>query len=504
MTMNILGIHLSSPSLRVCLLKKKHRSIQIKELREIFSLKEPHVKQLYNKNFKGKVVSGLPAKDFMIRRMEVKVSDSQHAEEAIAFQSEALSYFDLKEALLVPWIRKKEKEKTEALLFTIPKERFSSHLNELKEWGIDPDLVSTIPSALCRFIDWKFPDLKDAFIIDLGSKEITCALLEKGDLKKSFSIKKGTDCLLAALHEDRKKNLLKKEIEGAAKQIDLLLLKSNLNPHLSKELNDVRQELARVHHSFDKGLAHPVIFTGITDTFIHFPEALIDFSKNPYCLTLEEQKFAISIGLALEQTSSPFLQLRQGEFFPQKNWARMGLYALLLFSISILLSFGFLSYGLKLASSRKQTLADFLQTPNRKNLIQKGSIESQINQWIHLIEENKQDYRYILQGPKVSQVLSWLSSHPLLVQLKNEGDPIQIEEMKYQLASYPKIDSTDPFLIKVELHFRFKHLVNARRFHEALRKGDALVDPEQEIIWDASADIYRTSFFTKNQGFHVS
>lgn len=527
--MNILGVFLDYPFLRISQIRKDRRGIEISEQKEIPLIEidpppkkriknplksailkpspelkpnpKPSVKQLYIESFKGRIVSGLSAKKFLIRSLDVNITKGRHMEELISFQSETLSYLSKEEILTVPILEKKQKGKIEALCYTVPKEAFYEHLNELKELHIDPDVVSTVPSALCQFIHWKFPKLESAFIVDLGSSEITCALLEKGQLKKSHAVMKGIESLLEALYNDRKRILLKPEIEGAAKQIDLLLLKPGLNPHLSDALNWIRQELAKIYYSSTKGLAQPIIFTGKSDTFIHLREFLMDFSEESYPLTLEEQKFAISLGLALDQTTKHALQLRREEFFPQKNWVKMGAAACLLLTLSIVLSISLIFIGMRSAEMRKKEMLKVLNVPSVSHI----PMEDQIDIWIDEIEKNNKEFPYILTAPKALEVFSWLSSHPLLETLKNEGDPIDIRELKYELVSYPTAENEkEPFLTKVEIEFRFKYLTNARKFHEALRSGDTLVDPNLEISWDALSKGYRASFFTKTRRPHVS
>ncbi len=520
----ILGIQLDFPHIRTCLLKKGRQGIEIVSLKIIpimndsnlyqqydslksgapFEGYEKIVKQLYIEKFKGRIVSGLSANQFLVRSLELKIAGGRHIEEAIAFQSEALSHFKPEEVLNIPVIQKKDKEKADILLFTVPRSNLKEHLTTLSSLQIDPDAVTTVPSALCQFVKWKLPKLIDAFIVDLGSHEITCALMEEGKLKKSHPISYGIEQLLNALHQDRKKILLKKEIEGAARQIDLLILKPALNPHLSEQLTKLRQELAKIHHSFIKGSSRAVIFTGRTDAFIHLQEFLADFSKEKWPLSNEDQKFAVSIGLALDQASKHPIQLRRDEFFPQKNWSRMGFYAILLFFASIVLSGSLMSLGISSISFRKQTMLNSLQSSPRKKIQPLGNVEDQVDQWISDIETNNKEYPYILQAPKVAEVLSWLSTHLLLEQFKKEGDPMDIREVKYQLVSFPSISSSkDPFSVKIELEFSLKSMMNARKFHEALRKGDDWVNPNLEVAWEALSSSYRTSFYLKNREPYV-
>jgi hypothetical protein len=542
--MHILGIHIDFPFLRMTRIRKSRQGIHVywtktlslveeEELIEALPKPEngafsgdpspnvkpqyktpengafsgdpsPNVKPLYIENFRGKIVSALGAKDFLVRTLEIKIASQKHLEEAIAFQSEALSHFKLQEILTVPVIEKREKDKAEALLFTVVREGLRAHLEKLQSLGIDPDSVSTSASALCHFVQWKFPELTDAFLVDLGSEIVTCVFLEKGNLKKAHAIPIGIEELLAALYEDRKRILLKKEIEGAAKQLDLLLLKSQLNPHLSDLLTSLRQELSKVFYSFTRNGDKPVLFTGRSDAFLHLREYLFDFSEELWPLSIEEQKGAIPLGLCIEQTKKDPLQLRKEEFFPRKNWIRMGKIALCLLCCSFALSASLVWLGIKTHLKSKETMLGSFHTLSHKSLLKEGAIEEQIDQWIDTIEKNNEEYPFIMGAPKVTEVLSWISTHPLLEELRMEGDPIDIQAMRVQLLHFPTPhDPRENYLAKVELEFSLNSMMNARRFHEALRMGDAWVDPNLEITWDVLNQGYRTTFYLKNRAIHV-
>ncbi len=475
--MNIYGIHLDFPIIRKAFLRKNGKNI------EIVSLSSENEGSLsIFANLKGKIVTGLSAKDFLIKAVQIKVL--KHAEEAIRFQTSATSHFKPDEVISIPIFNKKD----EAHIFTILKENLKNHLQFLEKIHIDPDIVSSIPTALCNFVTWKFPQLANALIIDLGSSEITLALLENKRLKKAHAISKGIQDLLAALLEDRKKILLKKEIEGAAKQIDLLLLKPHLNPNLSSLLNEIRLKLEKVFYSYTKGLNPPVIFTGKTDCFVHLKDFLMDASDE-YPLTLEEEQFAVSIGLALEKAAKRPLQMLREEFFPKKNWRRMGAYAISLIVISLILSFAMIYFGAQSSLLRKKQMLGSLNIT-----------EGKIDEWIALIEKNNREYPYILQAPRMLSFLNWLSTHPLLTEMEN--DPIQIRQIRYQLVSLPGIDTpNEKFLAKVDLEFLFKSVMSARRFHEALINEEHFVNSDLEITWETLDDGNRCCFYLKEMSY---
>jgi len=494
--MRIIGVYLDYPFVRASLIITGRRGIEVLALKSAPLHAPADVKQLYMKNFTGRIASGLSARDFLIRSLELKTVTGKHVEQAIAFQAEATSHFNPGEIITVPLLGGKKDKAVEALLITASKEALKHHLAELAKLGIDPDAVSIVPSALCHFARWKFPNIADAFILNLGSHETTCVWMENGRLKRAHAIAVGAETLIAALFEDRKKVLLRKEIEGAAKQIDLLLLKPGLNPHLTTALADLRREIGKIFYSFAREEKKPVIITGRTDAFIHLKEFLVEESENS--MTLEERAFAVPIGLALEQNDPNSLQLRRAEFFPQRNWGRMGIYASALLAVSFALSIFLFVFALWSSHCKKKEMIDSFQ------LAGKGSVEQRIDNWIASIETHNKEYPYILQVPKVAEVLSWLSTHPLLERLRKEDDPIDLREVRYELVKFPKIESLqEPYLAKVEIEFRFKNAMNARKFHEALREGDSHVDAKREITWESLSDGYRTSFFLKNRSPYV-
>jgi hypothetical protein len=516
--MQILGIQIDKPLIRAALLKKGPKGMEILAL-QTSSLADPDdVKLLYTPKFRGRIVSGLSAKDLLVRNLELKVEGSKHVEEALIFQSESTSYFGAGETLVVPHRVKKRASAIDSLLFTAPRAAIRSHLTDLAQIGADPDLLSANSLGLVHYARWKQPALEDAYLVDLGSSDWTCVLMEKGELKKSHSLSMGNETLFSALWEDRKKILLPKDVEGVAKQIDLLQLKSHLNPHLSAKLNEMRQELAKVIFSFRRGQDPiPLLFSGNTEAFGHLKEYLLESlqgivsTESAASPPSEEQKYAIPIGLALEKNHSS-LQLLREEFFPKKLWRRAGLYSLLLFAASLSLAGLLLWEGFRRFDSRRSHMIESLHAslekwdPQLKRAIfLEGSDEEAIlDRWTHAIDKHSKEYPYIQLSPKLSEFFSWFSKHPLLQQFAEEGDPLNLLELRYQLAQFPNSESpSQPYVAKVELRFAVNSPMNARKFHEALIQGDEMIDSKSEVKWESFSNGYRASFGLKNRSPNV-
>ncbi len=67
--------------------------------------------------------------------------------------------------------------------------------------------------------------------------------------------------------------------------------------------------------------------------------------------------------------------------------------------------------------------------------------ESALEKWIAGVKTYHKEYPYILDVPRVAEVLFWLDQHPLLKEFKMENDPIEVRDLRYQMVDYPKIGS---------------------------------------------------------------
>lgn len=508
--MQILGIHIDKPFVRAALLQKGRSGIKMSCLKTALLSNPGNVKQLYMPSFKGRLASGLSSHELLLRPVELKIASNRYIDEALALQSENISYFNASDVLSVSHTIRQEKDWLKAYLCAVSRESLRAHLQELRQLQLEPDCVSSNCLAQIQYAMWKDPTLTNAFLVDLGSSEWTCTWMENGELKKSHSLKGGLEALLSALWEDRKKILLPKEVDGAAKQIDLIQLKPNLNPRLSEKLDELRQELAKTICSFYRtAKQQPIFFTGHIDAFGSFRQFLLESLKEmtshkSSCIeTATDLKFAIPIGLALEQTHRP-LQLLQEEFFPKKNWRKAGLYASLLSLASLMIGASILLFGNLQVEKRQQKLLSCTE-----NLLKQWNLEIKgkalqdpavaLDQWTKAVSAHSKEYSYILQAPKVSEVLAWLNHHPLQAEFQEAGDHFQIENFRYQLTDYPKIGSPKScYRAKIELEFHLQSSAHARKFHEALLAEKNFIDQSKDISWETIGDSYRLGFHLKN------
>ena len=481
--MQILGIHWDQPYFRVACLRLSKQNVEILGL-------DSGVKLLYKADFRGKIVTGLSAKDLLIRSYTLHVQKQKHLEKAIQFQSETTSHLPQEEGSVTTiFYPNKQSKTTEITSITALRQVIGSHLQFYSSWEIAPHRVSAVPQALLRYARWKYPMLQKAMLIDLGSSEWTCIEMSEGKLKQTVSFMGGIEELLEALCKDRRKNLLQKEVEAAARQIDLLQLKPQLNPHLQETLLTKKQEIAKAIYAFSReSVDYPVLFSGRTDAFVHIREYLLEglpgikAANGELLPPIEEHKYAVSIGLGLEETAPhrEGVQFLQEEFFPRKNWKRAGMFCLLLFTLSLSCSAALWLWGKSCFERKQQEIVQWIEqilsrheNAGKANILKGGqTAEAALQKWTNVLEKDEKKPFYIAASPKVSHVLHWLSNHPLLKTFEEEEEPLEWKEIRYRLLQFPKIGSPqENFQAQVELCFAAKHAIQARKFHEALLRG---------------------------------
>jgi hypothetical protein len=507
--MEILGVHFDRPYVRCAALEIRGNKRAIQCLK---SLTPDNVKQLYIADWKGPITTGLST---LVRHLDFKITSLKQIEQGLPFQIETLSHLGVEELVYATQTRLYEAG-AESTVFLTSKESLKELLQKWTDLFVEPDIVTASPEALVRFSQFKYPELLSAFLVDLGSQEWTCVWMEQGRVKKSFTIQNGIEALLSALCEDRKKSLFPKEVQGVAKQIDLLQLK---NSKLSERLIEARNKLSSVLFSFQQaGGIKPVLFTGRTDAFGNLSPYLLETNPDlspfepPLPLPLEEASCAMAIGFALAGSAKETrkVQFLKGEFTPKKTWRKAGYWGIGLTFLSLFMSAALVYGGNRHFRGIRQEMADSLKKtieradPTLGASLFAGGIEGGISRAFQTIQKYDIESPYLLSAPTVSEVIAWISSHPLLEALGAGEDPLEVVHLNYQLTSFPRIESLrDPYTAKVELEFRVKSPMSARKFHEALLQGDALVDPNQEISWESLSNSYRTSFYLKNRQPYV-
>jgi len=509
--MQIIGIEIDPPFIHLARAERRKKKVRILKLQtfDFQDLSEQaNVKQLYIlEKERLPLVSGLPAKDLLLRRFFLKTTKRKIALKTLPFHLESQTFLDLDKIISLPFFEL-SKEGCEVSSFSTTKTLLEGQLNLCKSHSFDPERISSIPMALARFLQRSAPEQTTSLIFHIGSSSSTAVFVEKGQLKAFHGIPLGLDHLLASLKKDKKTG--EKE-----ENIDLLALPDLGLTHFKKEVSALKKEAAKAFFSLVETenippKKIPLLITGQGRKLLHLEEFLaLGFAESFSHFLPEEKEFpdlkqhAVSLGFALDGLAKDgrSLQFRQKEFIPLKHLRKLAASFLLLFLISTSFALALHRYTQKESAKKNSSLASLLDLAIKKDsdLLHRPfppaaseSFETRLLSWEKMLVKEGKPIPYLLKAPSVADALAWLSSHPIL----NSGEEIDLITFEYELVKYPKIDAwQEPSLAKVHLEFQIPSHTLARKLHEALLKGDHFVNPSQEIVWEAKENSYKTSFY---------
>ncbi len=313
-------------------------------------------------------------------------------------------------------------------LFSTSHETLENHLKSLNNLDVDPHIVSCTPQALNRFGQFLYPQLSSFLFFH-------------------FSAQKGFFGLVI----DKK-----------------VVLSQTLN-----SIKDLDRALEFLKQKAPGPLPKEVVVTGAV---IH-AEALknsFDVLVNP-----EMAPYAIPLGLAIDGNiqNTNSVQFRQGPFASidlVKKRSKKFLHCAVICGTLTLLTW---ALGTFYIHQREKALTGG-----------NGSLEEKILTLEKTLSKEKTQFPFLPNVPKVSDFLSYLSTHPKL-------PGINIKNIEYSLVKYPKLGiSSEGYKVKVSMEFTAPTPRQAREFREALEK-DSIVDKKEEISWKISQETYATSFF---------
>lgn len=460
--MQTVGIDIDD-GLKIALVSKSKNRQKI-DLKE-FPIESESVKLFYKKD----TCTGLLANEYLLKELKIPTTNKRALQKTLHFQMSTLSH--LKDRIDFPLFLKKENNNSYFSIFTTSAQTLKSHLKYLKKISIDPDVVSTVPSALLEFVN-SIAQTKEGIILDISKTKTTLVFFKEGQIKESFAISSGSNDLLP--------------VKSSKKKVDLLSLSIETN----RALETFIKKLKSAFYSLEKAPVE-LFLTGEHGAFDFLPFLNENFSEWISKITVPEKgKFAIAIGLAFERAKPNCIQFRQKEFYPKK-WLKSILFKYCsLFAFSIL---GCLSLYLYKSSLLDKEEAHITKIFNKEYSIAVGeSNKSTFSQkYAHWNKElKKSSLPYLFSGASVSDCLLFLENHPLI----NE---IEVKKINYKLVSFPKIGSLkDPYKVQVQMEIVADKSV-ARKFYEDLSKNTSFIDQKQKCGWKNYENSYQITFFCK-------
>lgn len=509
----------------------------------IFPHHSEHVKQLYIDH--PIISTAVRGKDVLIRSLTLPLTKLKDINDALSFQAEPLLPYSIDQACLAYQITSKSTETTELAFLSIQKETLLEHLEVWRNEGIEPEVVGSVPSALCAFASCYLSSIKTVLILHIGTQEITCSLINEGKLWASFTQPDGFELLVKAQQEDGGGPLPQGEEEWKT-------IKETAGSALGAALKKIEKEIAKMCFSLSKESGNTpiegVALTGEVALCDGLSETLVKHLSYPLksCASLDNHTsrelhyYAVPLGLAIGALpgSNLTINFRQHELSYPHPWRRLQLpLALLLTSIFLLtLAFYFFSqqYIDYQEGKVKQEYIDLLGSLNKTHenfekafLAKNPYAEAPDNDEIPKVEQlDREDiarrltflqkeflstpdsFPLFANTPRVSDVFAWLTQHPAVLLIDEEGNKqskLQIENFSYSMVKRPQQGKKqEKYQVKIEIEFTSPTPKLAREFHDALITPNEWIDPKGEVKWNSSRGKYKTSFFLKDKTAYPS
>ncbi len=504
-----IGLYLDGSMVKWAKINRQKKKISIELLRTLPFSEENSFAFPQNalEELPYKIISGLDSSEVLLRNTQVKLQDQKKILKLLPFQIEPQLPCPSEDAIVSIQMSPGDAPKSSKISFYAAKKAaLQHHIDALKEKKAEPDEVSCIPAALWRFTEYLFPELSNTLILHLGAK--TSTLVGIMDNRPCFShcFPVGSELFSTAL-----------DVEGKD-LTNLLDLSAEKQPALYQLTQHAKKELDRVFTFFLKKQKEPwndIILTGnfsgfpLLKAFIaqHLPDSIrlneCTCGESYDATTLEA--YAIPIGLALDALAvdGHSTRFRQGDFVaPAQKKRQIKLFSSLALACTILASTTLLISSMYKDHKLKQ-FADIVQSSfslQNKKIDSLEDLQKELSSLEVSLTKEKVPYSLMLPVPNVSELLAWLSSHPVLnMQIPSEeaGD-VDMKKVKYSLVKYPKISATAlPYIAKVELEIEIPSRTLAKEFQESLQKDLSFVDTKKEISWQSKGTTYSISFFLK-------
>lgn len=488
---------------------------------------------------KNLVVTALSTKEVLIRPLEVKLTKLRDVDAVLAFQAEPILPYSTEEALLDRIVLEKTQDATELTLCATKKESLENHLETWQSLHIEPEVVTCVPAALAAFGKFFFPSDAPYFLLHLGVLETVCLLIDKNKLVAAYSSQTHFNQVLEALKKDLGvEELLLEHINSI-----------NTSPLAAKLISEWQLEITKIIFALNKqqsaevstllvtgdGGNYPAIVSALCAKVNQKTELPIPTPQFPLSEALL-QKYAIPIGMAISaQPKFPDkINFRQEEFAYPNPWKRLKKPLLAYLASVLFLSVAFYLYGNTYLNYRedrlKQEFVDLVANMHKpyaefekeyarnfpsenenpaqlaldvKKLTRTG-LQNRIDQIEKTIKSIPETFPLQANAPLVSDILVWLRTHPNAVTIDEKaGQPtplIEIQNFAYTMVKRPEKNRlNDKYQIKVDLEFTSPSPKFAREFHDALIAPNDIIDPKNEVKWNASQGKYHTSFFLKDK-----
>lgn len=506
-----IGLQTEGSSLKWAKISKKNKQIQIEQLRTVLLAEEENVNPLYfTQNLQEKnishLISGLKTEEVLFRELEIPIQDSQNLSKILPFQIESHIPYPPEEGVVAVQVFPSKSTKTSKISLLATKiSSLTQHLDFWKNYQIDPDEVSCLPAALCRFLQYFFPYIEKGLLLYMGHSTSSAVYIEEGKLVFSHAFSLGSDLFFDAMEKEPDKPSASHFLNLYTDPQSYLYAPARL---MQKELDRVFSFLAQKL----KELPQHIILTGHFSTFPKLKELIATHLPEPMQLlstqNLQEsydsttlEAYAVPIGLALDgiigdERSVNFCQ-KTLLSSPAKKRTINSFFSYAITACLLLITSQLLGY-LHLSKKENYLKEQFLVAIEDKNTPIRSieELETKLLSAESRLLRNKLPYSLDPSTPSVSEFLAWISSLPSL-----SSPSLEISKIHYDLVGYPTATSPkELYLAKVSLQIDTTQPVDIPSLKQALLQQDSLIDGKKEFTWETKDSTHLLSFFLKNKG----
>ncbi len=498
-----IGISVEQQELKISLVSKENGVTACTSIPALGKETSRHILDALHLEERARIATGLEGHEVVLRSLALPLKEKRKVLGALPFQLESLLPFPPEQTLVCPFQIVKDKRTTHVSVLATSKDLLADHLQRLSLLEIHPDTVTCVSVALLRVAKMLYPDNQDLLIFHLGMHKITFVLMQEGRIALCQSIPLGKNDLIEAL---RTVFPAKDEqaLETAFSSLSLegctafLAFKEKLI-HALERLRVFIKEKTAVSETtpwillgaFTSSIELSRIWKHIFQDAQLIPEAS---HVHTHCL---------STGYALDALASGnnSVQWLQKEFIPAHHLRarkkKAMLFALSCLLLTVLLGISSSFFLQKRTRALSDKLYGYFPIPHSKQrALSLAEIEQELLKSETTLLTAKNAFPFFLTLPRVSEVLSWLSTHPALATadgLPKEG--IEIKNFRYVLTKFPTLDDPSaPYAGHIEIEFIATIPRLAREFHDALLKGDRIVNPKKELKWNTQGNHYTVQF----------
>ena len=455
-----IGFDIGRGFLRIAKLCKNRQGWDVPFIKEISP--EDNVYPLY-KHFKEAIsVSAIQTRDILFRSCEIPLKKQKDIFAALNFHVEPLLPYPIDKAVIQAQITGKQDHSTYLTINAVRKDHLQLHLDDLKKYSIEPEIVTTKAHAFAALSSLLPQTGAPLLIVHESEEEITIVLIENGQMIATRAMEN------------------KKEIEPEIQKALLTLTTA----HKSKHFDTI--------YFFGKD---PLIKQALHNVSGKAPLV----PRSPF-LTLTQDElihFGLAIGCALAHQSVNF---RQKEFSYPHPFRRFKKQLICFFSLCFAFTLAICGFAETSLAHKKQSLSQaysaLLEGEGKAIAALPRTPEAYLSS-LKLLEKEvharPSTFPLLPQIPKVKELLSWLASF-------QGTKSAVIDALHYQMVKRPDFSNrTDKYKVRVDLELTSPDAHSARLFQEALKSPNPFVDTSEEVQWLPIKGKYKASFYLRDK-----